>query len=40
MDKSKSLDRMLTLANRLNEIVEEMKARRDTLLSEQYAKAA
>ncbi|ASC23271.1 TPA: hypothetical protein ACN76M_001997 [Klebsiella pneumoniae] len=40
MDKSKSLDRMLSLANRLNEIVEEMKARRDALLAEQTAKAA
>ncbi|SER26262.1 hypothetical protein SAMN05216522_12023 [Rosenbergiella nectarea] len=40
MDKSKSIDRMLTLANRLNEIVEEMQARKDSILSESTPKAA
>ncbi|WP_325953511.1 hypothetical protein [Klebsiella michiganensis] len=40
MEKTKSITRMLQLANRLNQIVEEMKCRKDLLLAEQLKKAA
>ncbi|WP_333620366.1 hypothetical protein [Pantoea septica] len=40
MDKKSSMTKMLKLANRLNEIVAEMQARKDALLAEQARKAA
>lgn len=40
MDKKSSITKMLSLANRLNEIVSEMQARKDALLAEQTRKAA
>ncbi|WP_255564471.1 MULTISPECIES: hypothetical protein [unclassified Kosakonia] len=40
MDKKTSMTKMLKLANRLNEIVAEMQARKDALLAEQNRKAA
>ncbi|WP_313481456.1 hypothetical protein [Atlantibacter hermannii] len=40
MTKNQSISRMLQLANRLNEIVDEMKARKELLVAEQMKKAA
>lgn len=40
MTKNQSISRMLQLANRLNEIVDEMKARKELLIAEQMKQAA
>lgn len=40
MTNNQSISRMLQLANRLNEIVDEMKARKELLIAEQMKKAA
>lgn len=40
MSKQESIAKMLKLANRLNEIVSELSAKKDEMLNESYSKAA
>jgi len=39
-NRQKSIQKMIKLASRLNEIVEDMKSREEAMLKEMYSKAA